>query len=50
MRPKKPDNGSRGRGQSYVGIGKLVMWAAVVVVVFLMKLCGFDVRYPTGTP
>ncbi len=37
-------------GQSYVGIGKLILWILVVAVVFLLKLCGFDVQYPTVTP
>lgn len=48
MKPKIPD-GER-QGQSCVGIGKLVMWAVVIVLVFLLKLCGFDMQYPIGTP
>jgi len=48
MKPKKFD--SEKPGQSYVGIGKLVIWAVVIVGFFLLKQCGFDVHYPTNAP
>jgi hypothetical protein len=36
--------------QSLVGVGKLLMWVAVVAVVLILRLCGFDVEYPRVTP
>ena len=38
------------QGQSYVGLGKILIWIVVVGTVFLLKLCGFDVQFPTVTP
>ena len=46
----KRKNRENGQGQSIVGVGKIILWALVVVIVFLLKLCGFDVDYPSVTP
>jgi hypothetical protein len=38
------------QGQSYVGLAKLILWGLVLLLVFVLKLCGFDVDYPTVAP
>jgi len=38
------------KGQSYVGVGKLIIWVLVIFIVFMLRLCGFDVQYPTFIP
>lgn len=47
---KKNSSRSEKPGHSYAGVGKIIMWVLVVAVVFFLKLCGFDVQYPTVTP
>ena len=38
------------QGQSYFGIGKIVIWIIGLVIILILKLCGFDIAYPTGAP
>lgn len=43
-------NESPKQAQSYFGLAKLVLWGLVLLIVFVLRLCGFDVDFPTVTP